>query len=574
MGAQRVSGHRIALKPTVASLEHQRPVPPLPGGLHMPPIAATDHTEASGHSPVAARTALDDVREVFTSLLNVRSALPLLGISIGFVLGFAIVALVWVCRPSVADSEVADPGQKQEHTAPLRPAPLVVAEAKSTFSESKSPVAGVPVPNRAQEFRDVAAPRTQRAPAPSAVEKTRRHASAPRIVAGKSAGKQAPVVRKIDNRARDVAEGKKLFQHVWTPGDRLAGHGDGLGPVFNAQSCAECHFQGALGGSGPNEHNVQSFEIVPSAAGQPVQAGVVHALAVQSDLLESSRHAKFVLGNPQVPIRSISTGKQFTTDAFRVAWLNTPALWGDGLIDRISPRDLAAAPGGNGRLRTLPDGRVGKFGWKSQFASLHDFVAAACAVELGLSNSQRAQQVPTEFRDAQRPKPDMTDGQVRSLTEFVASLPAPQQVLPTDQTARAEVYRGRSLFNNLGCVQCHTQDVGPAQGVFSDFRLHRVIDSTLQIPGNCIRQDAELVIALPREYPQLQEWKTPPLWGLADTAPYWHDGSAPNLNAAILKHGQDAEQVKEKYRRLPAEDQEAVIAFLKTLRAPQIAGPF
>ena len=38
----------------------------------------------------------------------------------------------------------------------------------------------------------------------------------------------------------------------------------------------------------------------------------------------------------------------------------------------------------HGRVSRLADGRIGRFGWKGQTASLNDFVLTACAVELGL----------------------------------------------------------------------------------------------------------------------------------------------------------------------------------------------
>ena len=48
----------------------------------------------------------------------------------------------------------------------------------------------------------------------------------------------------------DLRAGENLFVHEWTPGDPLSAGGDGLGPVFNAKSCVECHFQGGRGGGG------------------------------------------------------------------------------------------------------------------------------------------------------------------------------------------------------------------------------------------------------------------------------------------------------------------------------------
>jgi CxxC motif-containing protein (DUF1111 family) len=53
-----------------------------------------------------------------------------------------------------------------------------------------------------------------------------------------------------------LAQGKELFTHEWVAGDRLSHAGDGLGPVYNAQSCAACHRLGGIGGAGSNETNV------------------------------------------------------------------------------------------------------------------------------------------------------------------------------------------------------------------------------------------------------------------------------------------------------------------------------
>src|SRR5207248_6495866 len=63
--------------------------------------------------------------------------------------------------------------------------------------------------------------------------------------------------------ADTVVAGQDLFLHEWTPNDPIA-HGDGLGPVYNATSCVSCHFQGGVGGAGPNGANVTTFESLPS----------------------------------------------------------------------------------------------------------------------------------------------------------------------------------------------------------------------------------------------------------------------------------------------------------------------
>ena len=69
---------------------------------------------------------------------------------------------------------------------------------------------------------------------------------------------------KTDALASEV--GRDLFLHEWTPGDPLAARGDGLGPVYNASSCAACHQQGGIGGSGSLEHNVTVFTRAPKPA--------------------------------------------------------------------------------------------------------------------------------------------------------------------------------------------------------------------------------------------------------------------------------------------------------------------
>jgi CxxC motif-containing protein (DUF1111 family) len=68
--------------------------------------------------------------------------------------------------------------------------------------------------------------------------------------------------------------------------------------------------------------------------------------------------------------------------------------------------------------------------------------------------------------------------------------------------------------------------------------------------------------------PQPSEWRTPPLWGVADSAPYLHDGRAATLHDAIKLHAGQAQKSATRFSELPAGQQEELIAFLNTLRAP------
>lgn len=81
------------------------------------------------------------------------------------------------------------------------------------------------------------------------------------------------------------AQGLALFEHEWTAEDPIAG-GDGLGPVFNGRSCVACHFQGGVGGGGGNQHNVVSFELMPTRERPLLKGGLIHAFAIDNKYTE------------------------------------------------------------------------------------------------------------------------------------------------------------------------------------------------------------------------------------------------------------------------------------------------
>jgi CxxC motif-containing protein (DUF1111 family) len=64
------------------------------------------------------------------------------------------------------------------------------------------------------------------------------------------------------------------------------------------------------------------------------------------------------------------------------------------------------------------------------------------------------------------------------------------------------------------------------------------------------------------------QWLTRSLWGLADTAPYLHDGRAPSVHTAILLHGGQAQEARDNYAALSQEDQGALRVFLMSLTRP------
>ena len=394
-----------------------------------------------------------------------------------------------------------------------------------------------------------------------------------------------PVWREPRASAAVKAAGRTLFEHEWTPRDPLA-RGDGLGPVFNDRSCVACHFQGGVGGGGDNAHNVTAFEALPTRDEPEVKGGLIHKFAVEDFLREN--HDALRKFFPVVPggVRVEGNCQVLTLDFDPVSTesVNSTALFGAGWIDRISgqtilvrSRKASVARIGRevvgdsagilpGRPRVLPGGRVGKFGWKAQFATLEEFVAAACANEIGLGNPRMDQARPMVRCGYPDVEPDLDAKQFRSLVAFVDTLPRPGVVEPAEATAREDAARGATLFGRVGCAACHIPDQDGVAGIYGDFLLHRLDDRS---EGSSGYRTVETVgVPLPTEHPRPEEWKTPPLWGVADSAPYFHDGGSPTLEAAIARHHGDAEVVTEAYRELTHADQAAIVAFLGTLRAP------
>jgi CxxC motif-containing protein (DUF1111 family) len=388
--------------------------------------------------------------------------------------------------------------------------------------------------------------------------------------------------------------GEVLFNHVWTPGDPLAAGGDGLGPVFNANSCVACHFQNGPGGSGEEMQNVTTYTIRPLRESDRPREGVVHAESIWSEgeTLANVHAALPPISKPgletliPIPGRTPAGGLIRFPTGVQVAQLNTPALFGDKLIDEIpdrviianerrqrlkwglAPADADDAP--VGRASRLANGRVGKFGWKGQTTSLSAFVQAACANELGLGNPSQAQPRPMNQPDYQPPGLDLSAEQCDQLTAFVAALPRPVERLPEQPGAASQATAGKKVFHAMGCADCHTPDLGSVPGLYSDLLLHRM-SQEMQAGGAYY----EIVVAIPDlvvDGPSPREWRTPPLWGVADSAPYLHDGRAATLEDAVRLHGGQGLRSAQRFQRASPAEQEQLIAFLKTLRAPRIEG--
>ena len=276
--------------------------------------------------------------------------------------------------------------------------------------------------------------------------------------------------------AKDIAAGRELFEHEWTPNDPLA-HGDGLGPVFNAKSCAACHFQGGLGGGGEISHNATAFEILPRPGRTELVSGTIHNYSVEPGDRESFSIVRklFPVNRAVTTSRSVAMANcpptiQTTTadfDPLRTISTQSSAMFGSGWIDLIAEKaivqnfrrrsfqevtkELAMNFNGVplGRLRKLPDGRIGRFGWKGQFATLKEFTAVACANEIGLGTPITKQTMPVVNKAKADVPADLDDTQFGNLVAFVKTLP-----VPISAALRASI--------PICCCTCSTNRCPPA----------------------------------------------------------------------------------------------------------------
>ena len=400
-----------------------------------------------------------------------------------------------------------------------------------------------------------------------------------------------------------VARGKVLFARDWAPNDPSRPGGDGLGPVYNETSCVACHGQGAPGGAGPGNKNVV---LVTASLTGPDKARdldrihpgfrngrsiVLHRYGTdprygswRRRFYDPGRDDSPNAGEDTVDARIRGVQQQTTPNQrlhdrsiglrpvdgvnLTVSQRNTPALFGAGRIDAI-PSDVLAAVAAHepaeirGKVSRTPDGRVGRFGWKAQIASLGEFIRAACANELGLEVPGHSQ-AASPLAPAQKAKGlDMTEAECDDLVAYLRSLPAPVALDPSGPHGTQGIREGRRLFADVGCADCHVPTLGNVRGIYSDLLLHD-LGPSLGDSGSYYGSEGPISPG----GATTQEWRTPPLWGYRDSGPYLHDGRAEDLEEAVALHGGQAHGSTRRFFALSAEDRFQIEAFLKSLVAP------
>jgi CxxC motif-containing protein (DUF1111 family) len=334
-----------------------------------------------------------------------------------------------------------------------------------------------------------------------------------------------------------VAQGHDMF------GQELAPE-QGLGPLFNGRSCDSCHnssggveFDGGMGITGDTfvtrvgriTHGV--FDPLSSHGGP---------IARQHSIGELGFPCGLPTGDP--PQANASSNRSAMT------------LRGTSLIDNIRIADIekfreAQPAETRGRFNILSDGRIGRFGWKAQTATLVEFMGEAFRDEIGITNPL----APLDFVKGCTASILRPDADAAPLTSLVAFL---NTIDPPTPTVACRNSPGAVVFAATGCATCHKPSL-PGPGNASDVFLYS--DLLLHDMG------AGLADGFVQGSATGSEFRTAPLWRVADRAHLLHDGRAQNISEAIGLHGGQAAGAAAGFRSLGSSDLQDLLDFLSCI---------
>jgi CxxC motif-containing protein (DUF1111 family) len=350
----------------------------------------------------------------------------------------------------------------------------------------------------------------------------------------------------------------------------------GLGPVFNARACSDCHQNPVSGG--PSQF---------------------------TELRVGHKDANGNFANPTIPIddgASSISGRSLVNDravvpeaqehvpatenirALRAA-LNT---LGDGFVEAIDDNTLLAIADQQARtthgkihgeaievpvLEAPGKSRIGRFGWKNQHSSLLSFIGDAYLNEMGITNRLKPADETTIGKVTADPE-DVPDNlglaDIDHFAQFIRGTKAPPRDAELAVSAAAQA--GQRLFERVGCSDCHVASITtappgmPINGgtfaipaalgnkiihPFSDFLLHD------------IKTGDGIVQAGPQD--TANKLRTAPLWGLRMRPRLMHDHQSLTLENAIERHKGEAEDVADGFFDLTETQQQQLITFLNSL---------
>jgi CxxC motif-containing protein (DUF1111 family) len=340
--------------------------------------------------------------------------------------------------------------------------------------------------------------------------------------------------------------------------------GNGVGPTYNAQSCRECHQNVVTGGA--SQVTVQrSGQTVNGQFFESQGGSLIHSRATYPDIVEHVAGAD-------------------NTRTFRIS----PSTLGDGFVEAIANSTLISIQNSQpasmrGTAPMVPvlegngEARIGRFGWKSQHASLESFSVDAYLNEMGITtpllpeeNTSGGYFVGMGSGYDMVLDPEDDGGDARAFADFMRATKAPSRGAIT-----ADVLAGEKVFKQVGCNVCHVQAIATAQTgsiinggsftvptalgnkiihPFSDFLLHNIGTG-----------DGIPIQPTPEYAATANQIRTAPLWGLRTRNRLMHDGLSFTLQEAIQRHAGQATTVTKAYNALSTTQKNFLIAFLNLL---------
>ena len=400
---------------------------------------------------------------------------------------------------------------------------------------------------------------------------------------------------------RTFAVGNSLFNQNWVTAPASTTGRDGLGPLFNAQSCSSCHFRDGRGRppEGPDDPErgllirISVEDDDGTTSPHPLYGDQFQDRAIRDVSPEGSvrittteRSGTFADGSLYSlaePLYELVApdGTVLGPDVLispRVA----PQVIGVGLLEAIPVDDIVGAEdpddddgdGISGRAHWVRDPStnndvLGRFGWKAAVRSVEAQNAAAFNGDLGITSSLHSTESCTDRQldclgSISGGSPELEDSKLAQVTFYTRTLAVPAR----RDVRKRDVADGEALFGRIGCSSCHTpQQRSGASDVealdnqtfspFTDLLLHDM--------------GPALADGRPDGDASGSEWRTPPLWGIGlvprvnDHTRYLHDGRARNLTEAVLWHGGEAESARERFTQLSASERRSLVAFLESL---------
>lgn len=397
--------------------------------------------------------------------------------------------------------------------------------------------------------------------------------------------------------------GQLFFHETWTPVGNGETGNDGLGPLFNAESCAVCHASsgrrqvppdGELTDVGlivrlsiPGADPVTGAPLPEPNYGDQLQDRAIGGNEPEGTIFTNYVTQRgtypdgtaFALLWPTVNIRNRNHGP--LAEETQVSARIGAQLIGMGLLEAVPDETILAGAdpndadgdGVSGRANAVwnpatNQTELGRFGWKANVVQLDQQIVQAFHGDLGITSSL----IPREncavgqticAETLSGGTQEVSDERVNAITHYLRLLAVPAPRTAGDNLAQ----RGAPLFDDFQCSSCHTETL---QTGASDHP--ELANQTIRPYTDLLLHDLGFDMADDR--PDFAangvEWRTAPLWGLGlipveTDRGLLHDGRARSLEEAILWHGGESSQSRSLFMNAELADRQALIAFLESL---------